>query len=121
MTSYNTFLNSVAILSQAGFTTSAGRAEDYIIANKDFFKGSVLQTAGEYRFCEWVHIDSFFGRKPLHELNQHEIDGLDVGNQTATYSQQFNYTTGITDGASYVTAIIGQKMLTLSAQGSMVM
>jgi len=120
--SYNTFLNNVAILSQSGFTTgTSGRAEDYIIANKDFFKGSALQTVGEYRFAEWVHIDSFFGRKPLYELNQHEIDGLDVGNQTATYSQQFNYTTGVTGGANYVTAILGQKMLTLSAQGSMVM
>lgn len=120
LTSYNTFLNNVAILSQSGFTCNLGRAEDYILANKDFFKGSVLETAGDYRVAEWVHIDSFKGRGPVHEWNQHEVDGLDVGMATATYSQQFNFATGVTNGASFITAIIGQKQMTITNQGIMV-
>lgn len=118
LTQYNSFLNNVAILSQAGFTTNNGRSEDYILANKDFFKGSVLQTQGEYRTAEWVHIDSFKGRLPLHEWDQHEVDGLDVGMATATYSQTFNFTAGV--NAVFITAILGQKQMTLSNQGIMV-
>ena len=118
LTQYNTFLNNVAILSQSGFTTNNGRGEDYILANKDFFKSSALETQGDYRTAEWVHIDSFKGRVPLHEWNQHEIDGLDVGMATATYSQQYNFTAGV--NGVYVTAIIGQKQMTITNQGVMV-
>jgi len=118
LTSYNTFLNNVAILSQSGFTCNLGRAEDYILANKDFFKGSALETAGDYRIAEWVHVDSFKGRVPLHQWDQHEIDGLDVGMATATYSQQFNFSVGV--NGVYVTAIIGQKQMTITNQGVMV-
>jgi hypothetical protein len=117
LTSYNTFLNNVAIVSQSGFITST-RGEDYILANKEYLKGSVVGTVGDYSFAEWIHVDSFFGSKALHEVDQHEIDGLDVGIQTSTYSQQYNFTTGL--ALTYVSAIIGQKTLTLSSSGAMV-
>lgn len=118
LTQYNTFLNNVAILSQSGFTTNLGRGEDYILANKDFFKSSALETIGDYRIAEWVHVDSFKGRVPLHEWDQHEIDGLDVGMATATYSQQYNFAAGVS--GVYITAIIGQKQMTITNQGVMV-
>lgn len=115
--SYNTFLNNVAVSNQAGYVTST-RGEDYILANRDYIQGSAVATVGDYSFAEWIHVDSFFGSKPLHEVDQHEIDGLDVGMQTSTYSQQYNFTTGL--ALSYISAIIGQKMLTVSNQGAMV-
>ena len=118
MTSYNQFLNNVAVVSQAGFNTSV-RGEDYILANKEYLKGSVIQSVGEYSRAEWVDIVSFFGSKPLHTVNQHEIDGLDVGMQTSTFSQQYNFTTGL--ALTYVSVIIGQKTLMINNQGAMVM
>lgn len=118
LASYNQFLNNVAVVSQAGFNTSV-RGEDYILANKEYLKGSVIQSVGDYSFAEWVDIVSFFGSKPLHTVDQHEIDGLDVGMQTSTFSQQYNFATGL--ALSYVSAIIGQKTLTINNQGAMVM
>lgn len=118
MTSYNQFLNNVAVVSQAGFNTSV-RGEDYILANKEYLKGSVIQSVGEYSRAEWVDIVSFFGSKPLHTVNQHEIDGLDVGMQTSTFSQQYNFAAGL--ALTYVSVIIGQKTLTINNQGAMVM
>ena len=73
---------------------------------------------GDYQIQEWVHFDSFFGEKPLYTLDQHEIDGLDVGTQSSTWSIQLN-----TSGAQapvFVTAIVGQKILSITSQGSLV-
>jgi len=112
---YNTFLNNVAIKSQAGFSIAS--SQDYIMANREYLEGSVIQTLGEYVLGEWVHIDGFFGEKPIKDVNQHEIDGLDVGAQSSTWQIQ-----ATTDAASYnwASIIIGQKQLSISNQGSMV-
>lgn len=112
---YNTFLNNVAIKSQAGFSIAS--SQDYIVANREYLEGSVIQTLGEYVDGEWVHIDSFFGEKPIKDVNQHEIDGLDVGAQSSTWQIQ-----ATTTAASYnwATIIVGQKQLSISNQGSMV-
>lgn len=118
LASYNSFLNNVAIVSQSGFNTSV-RGEDYILANKEYLVGSAVESVGDYSYAEWINVDSFYGLKPLHSVDQHEIDGLDVGMQTSTYSQQYNFATGL--ALSYISAIIGQKTLTISNQGAMVM
>lgn len=118
-TQYNTFLNNVAILAPSGFvgTLSTAPATDYELANKRYLVGSVIQNGNEYRLAEWVHIDGFFGNKPLHSINIHEVDGLDVTAQSSTWQIQAEVTS-----ASYrwFTAVIGQKTMTLSAQGTMV-
>jgi hypothetical protein len=56
---YNTFLNNVAILAPSGFVgdLSTAPATDYILANKRYLTGSVIQNGNEYRLAEWVHID----------------------------------------------------------------
>jgi len=113
---YNTFLNNVAIKSQAGF--DATKSQDYIQANKEYLKDSVVQTLGEYYLGEWVHIDSFFGEKPIKDVNQHEIDGLDVGAQSSTWQIQANLTAST--AYNWTTIIVGQKQLSVSNQGSMV-
>lgn len=116
LTTYNTFLNNVPILSTAGF--DASKNQDYMIANREYLKGSVIQTTGEYALGEWVHIDSFFGQKPLKDVDQHEIDGLSVLGQSSTWQIQANLS-GAT-AYNWVTIIAGQKVLTISNQGSLI-
>ena len=113
---YNTFLNNVAIKSQAGFSTLF--SQDFIIANREYLRGSVIQTLGEFAGGEFVLIDSFFGEKPIKDVNQHEVDGLDVGAQSSTWQIQATLTNAT--AYNYVSVIIGQKVLTISNQGSLV-
>ena len=116
LTTYNTFLNNVPILSTAGF--DASKNQDFMLANREYLKGSVIQTSGEYALGEWVHIDGFFGQKPLKDVDQHEIDGLSVLGQSSTWQIQANLS-GAT-AYNWVTVIFGQKVLTISNQGSLI-
>jgi hypothetical protein len=115
LTQYNTFLNNVAIKSQAGFSIAS--SADYIVANREYLEDSVVQSLGEYISGEWVHIDSFFGEKPIKDVNQHEVDGLDVGAQSSTWQIQ---ATSTASSYNWCSIIIGQKQLSVSNQGSMV-
>jgi hypothetical protein len=117
LSTYNTFLNNVAIKSQSGF--DATKSQDFIVGNREYLEGSVIQTIGEYLNGEWVHIDSFFGEKPLKDVNQHEVDGLDVGAQSSTWQIQAN-TSGNGTAFNWCSIIIGQKQLSVSNQGSLV-
>jgi hypothetical protein len=117
LSTYNTFLNNVAIKSQSGF--DCVKSQDYIQANKEYLDYSVVQNLGEYIYGEWLHVDSFFGEKPLKDVDQHEVDGLDVGAQSSTWQIQANVTGGGT-AFNWCTIIIGQKQLSVSNQGSMV-
>jgi len=118
-TQYNTFLNNVAILAPSGFVgdLATAPATDYALANKRYLVGSVIQNGNEYRLVEWVHIDGFFGNKPLHSINIHEVDGLDVTAQSSTWQIQAEVTSA---AYRWFTAVIGQKTMSLSAQGVMV-
>jgi hypothetical protein len=116
LTTYNTFLNNVPILTPAGFDASLN--QDFIIANREYLEGSVIQTNAEYALGEWLHIDGFFGAKPIKDVNQHEIDGLDVGTQSSTW--QIQATTSAAADFNWVSLIVGQKVLTVSNMGSMV-
>jgi hypothetical protein len=115
LTQYNTFLNNVAIKSQAGFSIAS--SADFIVANREYLEDSVIQSLGEYIAGEWVHIDSFFGEKPIKDVNQHEVDGLDVGAQSSTWQIQ---ATSTASSYNWCSIIIGQKQLSVSNQGSMV-
>lgn len=118
-TYYNTFLNNVAIRSPNGFVGNSGGngvATDFTLANFPYLKGSVLQNNNDF-ITEWVHIDGFFGNKSIKDVNQHEVDGLDVTAQSSTYQVQAT----VTDAAyRWFTVIVGQKTMTLSAQGVMI-
>lgn len=116
ITTYNTFLQNIAIKSQAGF--DATKSQDFY-GNRDYLEGSVIQTIGEYRLAEWIHVDSYFGERPLHEVDQHVIDGLDLKDTPTTWSIQVNLSADT--ALNYSTLIVGQKILSLSSQGSMVM
>ena len=118
-TNYNTFLNNVAIRSPngfIGFSNGAAQASDYTIANYPYLKGSVLQNNADY-IAEWQHIDGFFGNKSLHDVDQHQVDGLDVTAQSSTWQWQAT-TTSL--GYRWFTVIVGQKTMSLTAQGIMV-
>jgi hypothetical protein len=116
ITQYNTFLNNVALRYPNGYSTTL--SEDFCYGNREFMDKSTIQTLGEYILAEWFHCDSFFGDKPLHQLDQTQVDGLDVGAQSSTWSfqgilsQQTNY--------NWITAIIGQKVATFTNSGVMV-
>ena len=116
LTYYNTFINNVAIKYPNGFNCLA--SEDFYYGAQAYLKNSVVQNITDYINAEYVLIDSFFGEKPIHELDVTQIDGLDVGNSTASWS--FAGTLSGSETATYATAIVGQKMLSLTNQGSIV-
>jgi hypothetical protein len=118
LSSYNTFLNSVAIKQQAGF--DGLKSQDYI-ANKPYLDGSVIQTIDEYALVDWFHFDSFVGEKPLYELdeNQTDLDGMDVSNASSTW--QFQGTLSTSTNLTYCSIILGQKILSITSSGAMVM
>ena len=116
LTTYNTFMNNVATKYQGGYDCTLG--QDFFYGNREYLEGSTIQTIGEYINNEWLHIDSYFGERSLHEIDQTEIDGYDVGATASAWQIQANLSATAT--ATWITAIIGQKMLTLSSQGSMV-
>lgn len=116
LTTYNTFMNNIATKYPNGYDCRLG--QDFFYGNREYLEKSVVQSAQEYAVAEWVHIDSFFGEKPLHQLDMTQIDGYDVGTAASTWSIQANLSSAA--NATWVTAIIGQKMLTMSSQGSMV-
>jgi hypothetical protein len=117
LTTYNTFLNNVALKYPNGFDCSKG--EDFYYGNREYFKGSAIQTIGEYVKAEWFHCDSFFGEKPLYMLDDTQIDGLDVGTQSSTWSILANQS-GNGVAYTWITAIIGQKVASFTSSGVMV-
>jgi hypothetical protein len=125
-TQYNTFLNNVAIRASNGWVGNSGTAvpsSDYSVANLPYITGSVIQNVYEYINGEWIHIDGFFGNKRLADIDQHQVDGLDVTAQSSTYqwvSTMAQDATPADQSFRYFTAIIGQKTMSLTAQGVMV-
>ena len=115
LTRINTKINNVALKYPAGFDATYG--QDWMYNNKDYYARSAVQTNGEYVASEWAFIDSFFGEKPLCEVDQHQVDGLDVSAQSSTWTVEA--TTGNV-AYTWITAIIGQRQLVISNQGSQV-
>jgi hypothetical protein len=109
-------MNNIATKYQAGYDCRLG--EDYFYGNREYLEKSVVQNNGEYITAEWVHIDSYFGERPLHTVDQTVVDGYDVGMTASAW--QIQATLSSDAAATWITAIIGQKVLTLSSQGSMV-
>jgi hypothetical protein len=115
ITQYNSFLNNVAIKSPAGFTVAQG--QDFF-GNKTYLKGSVIQSAPEYRLQNYCLIDSWFGEKSFTDLDASQVDGLDVGSTNSTYNLQANMSAS--SSYNWITIIIGQKQLTVNSMGSSV-
>jgi len=109
--SYNTFINSVPILSPGGFNVLT-RGDDYTIGNKEYIKGSALQNVNDFTY-NWVHIDNY-SRSKICELDQTQVDGLDVTSQQANYQLQANTTA---TALNWYLVIIGQKTMTITSQG----
>lgn len=114
---YNTFINSVPLKYSAGFNALA--SQDFYLGNREYLKKSVVQSLGEYVNAEWVHIDSFFGEKPLCEVDQHIGDGLEVASESKTWQIQASMSGS--PAYRWCTVIVGQKVLVLTASGSQVM
>lgn len=116
LTTYNTFMNNIATKYPNGYDCTLG--QDFYFGNREYLEKSSIQNAGDYAIGDWIHVDSYFGEKSLYQLDMTEIDGYDVGTTASTWSIQANLSASA--AATWVTAIIGQKMLTMSSQGSMV-
>ena len=118
---YQTSLNNVAILSPSGLigaSANAGSAStDYSVGNEKYLSGSVIQNVYEYANGEWVHIDGFFGNKRLADVDQHQVDGLDVTAQSSTWQLQATVTSA---AYRWFSVVVGQKTMSLTAQGVMV-
>jgi hypothetical protein len=106
-------LNGVAIKYPAGFDCS--KSQDYTLANKEYLKRSVIQTAGEYLLSNWGHYDVWIGEKPLCEVDPTVVDGLDISSQNSTWSIQATLSTAST--ATFVNVLVGQKVMSLTSAG----
>jgi len=112
---YQTTLNSVPIKTPSGFDCTRG--EDWSIGNQTYLTDSPLQNLDAYIKSDWVHIDSFFGEKPLSHVKQEDVDGIDVSTQSQTFGFQAT-TTSVAQ--TWITAIVGQKMLSLTRTGAII-
>lgn len=116
ITFYNTFINNVALKFPNGYDCT--KSADYFVGNKEQLVGSALQNLAEYVVDEWIHSDSFIGDKPLCHLDQTIISGLDVSNQSSTWQIQATLNNPV--AYNWITIVIGQKIMTLSNSGSVV-
>jgi hypothetical protein len=118
LTFYQTTLNSVPILYPAGINTLL--SEDSLLANKSYYDKSAVFGAGEYVNSEWLHVDGFCGTKPLYKYDedQHQIDGLDVSTAQSTWA--FSGTASAAAAYTYITVIVGQKVVTFTNMGAQV-
>ncbi len=116
LTNYNTFINNISIANPSYYNVLQG--QDYMVGNRKFLRGSVVQTLGEYIHAEWLHVDSWFGTKPLHMVDCQEVDGLDLTKQNAVW--QWQSTLSAQTNYSWLSILVGQKTLQLTSQGSLV-
>lgn len=112
---YQTTLNSVPIKTPAGFDCTKG--EDWTIGNSKYLERSPTQSQQYYINYDWIHVDSFFGEKSLCDLDMEVVDGIDVSTQAQTYGFQAT-TTSIAQ--TWITAIVGQKMLSFTKMGAVI-
>lgn len=111
---YQTTLNSVPIKTPAGFDCTKG--EDWTCSNKMYLQDSPTQSLSYY-LQDWIHFDAWTGESPMSHVDQTKVDGIDVSTQSQTY--QFTATTS-SAAQTWVTSIVGQKILQLTKQGAMI-
>lgn len=116
LSTYNTFINNISIANPSYYNVL--NTQDYMVGNRKFLRGSTVQTLGEYVQSEWIHVDSWFGTKPLYSLTGEEIDGLDLRRQNSVFQWQSTLSTATS--YTWLSLLVGQKTLQLSSQGSMV-
>lgn len=113
ITRYQTTLNSIPFKIPAGYDVLKG--DEYILGNRDYVKGSCIDSDSLFK-QKFVHIDSFFGEKPLHSLDFEAIDGLDLTAQASLYGWEATLSTAT--ASVYYTIIVAQKSITLSSMGA---
>ena len=116
LTFYNSFINNISISNPSGYNVL--QCQDFMVGNRKFLQGSVVQTLGEYIYSDWMHCDSWFGTKPLHEVDCQDVDGLDLRRQNSVFQWQATLSTAT--AYTWLSILIGQKTLSLSSQGSLV-
>ena len=112
---YQSTLNSVPIKTPAGFNCLNG--DDWTIGNAKYLERSPTQSLQYYINQDWIHIDSYFGEKNLCDLDMQMVDGIDVSTQSQTYG--FQATTS-SIAQTWITIIVGQKMLSFTKMGAVI-
>lgn len=116
ITTYNSFMNNLPVLYNAGFDATKG--EDWFYGNREYLEKCAIQNNQEYAVSEWQHIDNFMKPGPLCEADPTAVDGYDVSSIASTYAIQYNLSGAAT--AIAVSCIIGQKVATFSNNGILV-
>lgn len=114
ITHYQTTLNSNPLKIPAGFNTL--KNEDYILGNKAYVEGSCIESSELFK-QKWMHVDSFFGEKPIHSVDMEAIDGLDLTAQSSVYTFEATLS-GTGTALDYYVLLCGQKTITLSSMGA---
>lgn len=118
LATYNTYLNGVSINNPQGFNVLA--CNDYLVGNRKLLRGSSIQTLGQYIYSDWIHIDSWFGCRPICEVDPFAVDGMDLRKASLVWSISANLGSGQSQSYSWCNVMIGQKILSITSQGSQV-
>ncbi len=113
---YNSFMNNLPILYNAGFDCTKG--EDWFYGNREYLEKCAIQNNQEYAVAEWIHIDNFMKPGSLCEADPTLVDGYDVSSIASTYAIQYNLSSAAT--AVAISCVIGQKVATFSNNGILV-
>lgn len=113
MSRYQTTLNSIPIKYPKGFDTT--RSEHYTLGNLPYIQKSAIQSRTLYN-QRFVHIDSFFGEKPLCEVDFNDVDGLDVSAQSSLFG--WEATMGTAEQVDYYVVVMGHKVIAFTGMGA---
>ncbi len=115
ITRYDSKIDNISVKYPKGFNCLKN---EHWSLNKEYFKGSIIQSPVQHN-KDIVFLDSFFGEKSLADLDPTTISGFSLQDRMATYQLEFDLSSAT--ALTYLTTIVAQKTLKLSAGGSMVM
>jgi hypothetical protein len=113
MSRYQTTLNSIPIKYPKGFDTT--KSEHYTLGNLPYIQKSCIQSRTLYN-QRFVHIDSFFGEKPLCDVDFNDVDGLDVSAQSSLFGWEATMATA--EQVDYYIVVLGHKVISFTGMGA---
>ncbi len=116
ISNYNSFMNNLPILYNAGFDCTKG--EDWFYGNREYLEKCTIQNNQEYANAEWIHIDNFMKPGPLCEADPTLVDGYDVSSIASTFAIQYNLSSAAATIA--ISCVIGQKVASFTNNGILV-
>lgn len=112
---YQTTLNSIPIKFPKGYNCL--KSEHYTLGNLPYIQKSAIQSRTLYN-QRFVHIDSFFGEKPLCEIDLNDVDGLDVSTQSSLFGWEATLASNEPEASDYYVVVMGHKVVTFTSMGA---